>query len=79
MTSGKRGNGFGLRKYVAHTLITMAVLFGGAGLNCNSDTLATFRQEAIDGIGSGVKIIMNGILDGIIAALSETDGSATSG
>ena len=78
MAYGKRGNGFGLRKHVAYGLITMAVLFGGTGLNCSSDTLDIFRQEAASEIGDGVKSIMNGILDGIIATLSQTDDSSSS-
>lgn len=41
----------------------------GAGVNCDSDAAYTFRQTATGPIGSGIKTIMNGILDGAIAAV----------
>lgn len=78
MTEGKRGHLFGIRKYFAHGLICSAVLFGGTGLSCDSDTFAAFRQEAVGDIGSGVKTIVNGILDGVIAVLSDTGEDSSS-
>lgn len=41
------------------------------GLSCDSDAAATFRQTATGPIGEGVKTIVNGVLDGWIAAIQE--------
>jgi len=73
-----RGNGFGIRKYFAQLLIGMAIVFAVTGASCDSDTFATFRSEAITGVGDGVKSIMNGILDGIIAAVSDAGDASAS-
>ena len=79
MAYGKCANRCGLRKHLAGGLLAMVVLFGGTGLNCSSETYSVFRETATSEIGDGVKTIVNGILDGIIAALSNSDDTAASG
>lgn len=52
-------------------MITACILIGVAGPSCDSDAAAVFRQEATAPIGEGVKTIMNGVLDGLIAAVQD--------
>lgn len=47
------------------------LLFCTAGLQCDSQAQAVFRREATREIGEGVRTIMNGVLDGLIAAVEE--------
>jgi len=55
------------------------------GLSCDSNAQAAFRAEATSAIGSGVKTILNGVVDGLVAAIEQagdggkSSGSATSG
>ncbi len=49
------------------------------GLSCDSNAQAAFRAEATSAIGSGVKTILNGIVDGLVAAIEQAgDGGETS-
>ncbi|GMU23964.1 MAG: hypothetical protein AMXMBFR13_40410 [Phycisphaerae bacterium] len=52
-------------------LVLTTVLLGCMGPGCDHDAAQTFRQEATGAIGDGVKTIMNGVLDGLIAAVEE--------
>lgn len=62
----------------AGLLICAGILLGAAGPSCDHDAATTFRQEATGAIGEGVKTIMNGVLDGLIAAVEEA-GDGPSG
>ena len=69
-----------LRQPLASLLIAAAVLLGCTGLACDTDAQATFRQTATDAIGSGIKTIMDSIIDGMVAAVEQAgDGSSDSG
>jgi hypothetical protein len=57
-------------------LISLAVVIGGAGLDCSNEAYDVFRQEAAGDIGEGVKSIVNGFLDGVIAILSYSEDAA---
>jgi hypothetical protein len=47
------------------------------GLDCNEDWVTTFRQESADEIASGVKTILNAVIDGLAAAAQQAgDGSS---
>lgn len=60
-------------------LIITAVLFCSTGVSCDDEAATTFRQTATSAIGSGVKTIVNGILDGVIAAVEQAgDGTSSS-
>ncbi|NLX20824.1 MAG: hypothetical protein GXY55_04010 [Phycisphaerae bacterium] len=59
-------------------LVLMMVLAGSAGLSCDSDAQTEFRQTATQAIGNGVKTIVNGILDGWIAAILDAGDGASS-
>lgn len=52
------------------------ILVGTPGLGCDSAASTTFRETATSAIGSGVKTIMNGVLDGIIAAVEDAGDSS---
>ncbi len=72
----RTGPGFpqasGWRMLVVTVLLTAVVLMT-TGLGCEDVpyTSATFRDAALSEINSGVKSIVNGILDGIFAVLQE--------
>lgn len=72
-----------LRKTVGRAvcgLVIVVVLVGASGLGCDQDAQAAFRQAAVGPIGDGVRSAMNGVLDGVIAAITDAgDGSSTSG
>jgi len=63
-------------------LITGAVvtfiMVGSMGPSCDSDASATFRETATSAIGDGVRTIMNGLLDGAIAAVEAVGDGGTS-
>ena len=81
-------NGFGCgfhggsRLRRALTLVALlGVLFATGGLSCDSIPFATstFRDASMDQISSGVKNIVNGIIDGIFAVIEEAgQGGGTS-
>ncbi len=49
------------------------------GLSCDSNAQAAFRAEATSAIGSGVKTILGGVIDGLVAAIEQAgDGKQTS-
>ncbi len=55
----------------------LSLLVFSAGAECDSEARASFRAAATGPIGDGVKSILNGILDGAIAAIEEAgDGSS---
>lgn len=60
-------------RMVAAALLLAAVLGMTAGLSCENIPFAsaTFRDAALGEISSGVKSIVNGILDGIFAVIEE--------
>jgi len=61
---------------VAFTLA--AVLAGTTGLSCDENARAAFRDEATSAIGTGVKTILDAIIDGAVAAIEQAgDGSTT--
>lgn len=63
---------------VACGLVLVAVLVGVSGTGCDHDAQTAFRQAAVGPIGDGVRSAMNGVLDGVIAALENAgDGSNT--
>ncbi len=47
------------------------------GVSCDGDAAAVFRQTATSSIGAGIKTILDGIVDGVVAAV-ETRGDGTS-
>lgn len=64
------------RYRIIRVVLVPLLLWGCAGLRCDSDAASTFRSVATSEIGEGVRTIMNGILDGLIAAVEEAgDGS----
>lgn len=66
-------------KRVMTALFLAGVLVGATGLGCDHDAAAVFREAATGPIGEGVKGIMNGVLDGMIAAIENAgDGGETS-
>ncbi len=77
---GQRSCSGRLRRSVGLGLLLSAILLGATGLSCDDDAAAVFREEATSAIGAGVKTIVNGILDGLIAAVEAAGdgGSSTS-
>ncbi len=68
-----------LRRSAGVGLVLAAILIGGVDVTCDSDAGATFRQEATSAIGDGVKTILDGIVDGVVAAIGQAgDGTSTS-
>ncbi len=59
-------------------LTALFLLGAGMGLSCDSDAAAEFRSVATSPIGEGVRTIMNGILDGVIAAVQNAGDGDTS-
>ncbi len=60
-------------KRVAAGLVLGCVV---VGFNCDHNAQTAFREAAVGPIGDGVKSIMDGTLEGIIAALENAgDGS----
>ncbi len=60
-------------KRVAAGLVLACVV---VGFNCDHNAQTAFREAAVGPIGDGVKSIMDGTLEGIIAALENAgDGS----
>jgi hypothetical protein len=55
----------------AALLVCGLILTATMGPSCDSDAAATFRQTATGPIGEGVKTIVNGVLDGWIAAIQD--------
>jgi len=61
------------------TVILSAILMTSMGLSCDSSALTAFRQEAASSIGDGIKTIVDGVIDGLIAAVEDAgDGSNSS-
>lgn len=59
-------------------LVLAAIMVGATGLGCDHEAQTAFRQAAVGPIGDGVRTAMNGILDGVIAAIEDAgDGGAT--
>lgn len=60
-------------------LACAALLTATAGLSCDDNADADFRQSATQAIGSGIKTIANGLIDGWVnAILNAGDGDTTS-
>jgi len=67
--------GWGLFRLGAAGLLVGALLLGTCGAGCeNSD----FRQTATEAIGSGLKTILDGIIDGLVAAVSNAGDASSS-
>lgn len=73
----RRRLGPGLRTAAAG-LVLLSALVGVSGLSCDGDASKAFRETATGPIGEGVKGIVNGLLDGAIAAI-ESAGDGDSG
>jgi len=58
-------------------LVLVAVVVGVAGTGCDHAAQTAFRQAAVGPIGDGVRTTMNGVLDGVIAALENAGSSST--
>ncbi|HOB74999.1 MAG TPA: hypothetical protein PKG54_10775 [Phycisphaerae bacterium] len=68
----------GLRRAVLG-LVLVAVLVGASGPGCDHEAAAAFREAATGPIGEGVRGIVNGVLDGVIAAIENAgDGGSES-
>ncbi len=79
-TSSNSKSASGRRKAAAALFLT-ALLFSTTGLSCGDIPFAsgTFRDAAMGEISTGVKNIVNGIVDGIFAVIADAgdgDGSA---
>lgn len=65
---------------VAGGLALALIVAGTPGLGCDGDAATVFRQTATGAVGSGVKTIVNGVLDGVIAAIEQAgDGDQDDG
>jgi hypothetical protein len=60
-------------------LILGLILAGAPGVDCDHEAATTFRQTATGPIGEGVKSIVNGVLDGAIAAVQNAGDGAGDG
>ncbi|MEP0844797.1 MAG: hypothetical protein HRF43_19020 [Phycisphaerae bacterium] len=61
----------------AAALLTVGLILAGTpGLGCDNAAATTFRETATDAIGQGVKTIVNGVLDGLIAAINDAGDSS---
>ncbi len=65
--------GSGFAQSAGKALLTALLLLASTGVSCDGDAANTFRKEATDDIGEGVRTIFNGVIDGVIAAV-ETAG-----
>jgi|GEM_PF-3235292 len=73
----KKGRFYGVQAG-ALGLFLLVTLLGATGLSCDDEASATFRQEATGAIGEGLKTMVNGVLDGFVAAIeSAGDGSSS--
>jgi hypothetical protein len=59
-------------------LVLVWVSVSAAGASCDHDAQTAFRQAAVGPIGDGVRSIMDGTLDGIIAALENAGNGSSS-
>jgi hypothetical protein len=59
-------------------LVLAAVLVGVTGTGCDQSARASFREAAVGPIGDGVRSAMNGVLDGVIAAITNAGDSSSS-
>ncbi len=67
----------GLRT-AAFGLILAAILVGGAGLDCDQDAQAEFRNTATSAIADGLKTILDGLIDGMASAIQNAgDGGGS--
>ncbi len=58
-------------------LALTAIVAGSMGLSCDADAQADFRQTATQAVGDGVKTIVNGLIDGLVTAITNAgDGPA---
>lgn len=58
--------------------VLTTILVGVTGPNCDQDAQAEFRATATSAIAGGVKTIVNGLIDGVAAAI-ENAGDGSSG
>lgn len=57
--------------------VLTTILVGVTGPSCDQDAQAEFRATATSAIASGVKTIVNGLIDGAAAAIQNAgDGSS---
>lgn len=60
-------------------LVLAAVVVGASGPGCDHEAAAVFRETATGPIGDGVKSIVNGVLDGMIAAIENAGDGGQNG
>lgn len=81
MDSQQVGIGLSRRsvKRAAIGLLLLCSLVGASGPGCDGEAAAAFRQAATGPIGEGVKGIVNGVLDGMIAAIENAGDGDSAG
>jgi len=74
------GNGYcrgQCRRFAVIGFILTGLFFATLSTGCDNDAQSAFRQEAAEDIGSGVKTIVDAIIDGFVAAIADAgDGSS---
>lgn len=65
-------------KRAALGIVLAAMVAGSTGVGCDSAARAAFRDAAVSPIGEGVRTAMNGVLDGVIAAIDNANSNSTS-
>ena len=60
-------------------LVLTLVVAGSAGIDCSSDVAATFRQEVVDDVATGLKTILDGVIDALAAAIKSAGDGGGSG
>lgn len=60
-------------------LLVAFILVGVTGVRCSGDAGATFRETATESIGNGVKDILTGVVDGLVAAIEEAGRNGDDG
>ena len=66
-------------KTCARLILIVGLATSMMGISCSGDAAAAFRQTATSSIGAGIKTILDGIVDGMVAAVeSAGDGKASS-
>jgi len=75
----RRSVGLSLAKCTVTLLMPGMILFTSAGVSCDSNAAASFRESATGPIGDGVKTIVDAVIDGAVAAIKDAgDGSSSS-
>jgi hypothetical protein len=77
MRQSSRGLTLLATRGVVTAAVLVAIVVGASGVSCDHEAATVFRQTATGPIGDGVKSILDGILDGVVAAI-ENAGSGDS-